>query len=95
MGADGSGFYLLTDEGREFVGLAFFRIADDHYEWLETPDADVEAVALSDDGRVLAWIVNEDGWARLRLRDLETGELLPEPRLPEGTGPASGRLRCA
>jgi dipeptidyl aminopeptidase/acylaminoacyl peptidase len=88
---DGSGFYLLTDEGREFVGLAFFRIAEDRYEWLETPEADIEDVTLSEDGRVLAWIVNEDGWSRLRLRDLETGELLPEPRLPEGTGPTFGQ----
>ena len=44
---DGSGFYLVTDEGREFIGLAFFSLADNRYEWLETPDADVEEVALS------------------------------------------------
>jgi dipeptidyl aminopeptidase/acylaminoacyl peptidase len=88
---DGSGFYLLTDEGRECVALAFFRLADDRYQWLETPDGDIEDVALSEDGRILAWIVNEDGWSRLRLRDLETGEALPEPRLPDGTGPWGGQ----
>jgi dipeptidyl aminopeptidase/acylaminoacyl peptidase len=88
---DGSGFYLLTDEGRDFVGLAFYNVADDRYEWLETPDQDVEDVALSDDGRVLGWVVNEDGWSRLRLRDLETGELLPDPRLPDGTGAFIGQ----
>lgn len=84
--ADGSGFYLLTDEGREFVGLAFYDLGRGAYEWVETPDADVEEVALSHDGRVLAWNVNEEGWGRIRLRDLETGELLPEPQLPEGCG---------
>lgn len=84
--ADGSGFYLLTDEGREFVGLAFYRLDGDGYEWLEAPEADVEEVALSKDGRVLAWNVNEEGWGRIRLRDLKTGELLPEPQLPEGVG---------
>jgi dipeptidyl aminopeptidase/acylaminoacyl peptidase len=83
---DGSGFYLLTDEGREFLGLAFYDLERDGYEWLETPEGDVEEVALSKDGRVLAWNVNEDGWGRLRLRDLETGEDLPEPQLPEGVG---------
>jgi len=81
--ADGSGFYLLSDEGREFSGLAFFRL-DGGLEWLETPDRDVEEVALSKDGRVLAWVENDQGWARVRLRDARTGEALPEPQLPAG-----------
>jgi dipeptidyl aminopeptidase/acylaminoacyl peptidase len=88
---DASGFYLLTDEGREFAGLAFFRLADGRYEWVETPEADVEEVALSADGSVLAWTVNEGGWARLRIRDLESGSALPEPRLPDGTGAFGGQ----
>jgi dipeptidyl aminopeptidase/acylaminoacyl peptidase len=83
---DCSGFYLLTDEGREFVGLAFFDLEQNAYEWLETPEGDVEEVALSKDGRVLAWTANEDGWGRVRLRDLESGEELPQPQLPEGVG---------
>ena len=82
---DGSGFYLLTDEGREYLGLAFYSVDDDRYEWVETPDADVEEVAASSDGRVLAWLVNERGWSRLYLRDLEAGEMLPAPNLPDGT----------
>jgi dipeptidyl aminopeptidase/acylaminoacyl peptidase len=81
---DGSGFYLLTDEGREHLGLAFFRLAERRYEWLQTPAADVEAVAGSADGRVLVWLVNDRGWARLHARDLETGEDLPTPQLPDG-----------
>jgi dipeptidyl aminopeptidase/acylaminoacyl peptidase len=83
---DGSGFYLLTDEGREYTGLAFFDLERGGWEWLETPEGDVEEVALSKDGRVLAWNTNEDGWGRLRLRDLQSGEELPEPELPEGVG---------
>ena len=83
---DGSGFWLVTDEGREFQGLAFFDLARGTYEWVDTPEGDVEEVALSKDGRVLAWNVNEDGWGRIRLRDLERGEDLPAPQLPEGVG---------
>jgi dipeptidyl aminopeptidase/acylaminoacyl peptidase len=85
--ADGSGFYFLGDEGREFRGIAFYDIAAGRYEWVETPDADVEEVAASHDGRVLAWLVNENGWDRLRLRDLETGRDLPDPDLPRGARP--------
>jgi dipeptidyl aminopeptidase/acylaminoacyl peptidase len=81
---DGSGFYLATDEGREFLGLAFFRLADGRYEWVETPDGDVEALTGSTEGGVLAWLVNERGWSRLYARDVDTGEALPTPDLPEG-----------
>ena len=85
--SDGSGFYLITDEGREFRGLAFYDLAAGAYEWLETPDGDVEGVALSDDGRVLAWLVNVDGWEQLKLRDLDSGQDLPDPELPSGARP--------
>jgi len=80
---DGSGFYVLCDKDREIVGLGFLRL-DGELEWIETPDADIEEVALSPGGRVLAWTMNENGWARLRLRDLESGADLPEPQLPQG-----------
>ncbi|MGH3017462.1 MAG: S9 family peptidase [Gaiellaceae bacterium] len=85
--ADGSGFYLLTDEGREFRGLAFYNLAAGHFEWVETPEADVEDVTVSAGGRVLGWLVNVDGWEVLKLRDLESGEDLPDPDLPAGARP--------
>jgi dipeptidyl aminopeptidase/acylaminoacyl peptidase len=85
--ADGSGFYLLSDEGREFRGLAFYDLASGRRQWVETPDADVEDVALSGDGSVLAWLVNDGGWEIVKLRDLETGQDLPDPELPAGARP--------
>jgi len=88
--ADGSGFYLLTDEGREFTGLAFQHREPGRRDWVETPERDIDEVAGSADGRILAWTENVDGWARVRVRDLERGEDLPEPRLPEGTGSPVG-----
>jgi dipeptidyl aminopeptidase/acylaminoacyl peptidase len=84
---DGSGFYLVTDEGSEFRGLAFFNVESNSFDWVEEPTADVDDVALSDDGRVLAWLVNEQGYDLLRLRDLETGQDLPAPELPGGARP--------
>lgn len=85
--ADGSGFYLATDAGSEFRGLAFYDLGSDGWDWVEEPTQDVEDVTLSDDGRVLAWLVNDEGYARLRLRDLETGKDLPESDLPGGARP--------
>jgi dipeptidyl aminopeptidase/acylaminoacyl peptidase len=84
---DGSGFYMLTDAGSEFRGLAFYDLASDRYEWVEEPKQDVDDVTASTDGRVLAWLVNDNGYDCLRLRDLETGSDLPEPDLPAGSRP--------
>ena len=83
--ADGSGFYVLTDEGREFQGLAFHSLATGAREWVEAPERDVDEVTGSRDGRVLAWVENDRGWARVRVRDLAGGRDLPEPKLPQGT----------
>jgi dipeptidyl aminopeptidase/acylaminoacyl peptidase len=85
--SDGSGFYMLTDAGSEFRGLAFYDLASDRYEWVEEPTQDVDDVTASTDGRVLAWLVNDNGYDRLRLRDLETGSDLPEADLPAGSRP--------
>jgi dipeptidyl aminopeptidase/acylaminoacyl peptidase len=81
--ADSSGFYLLSDEGREFTGLAFWNLKDG-MRWVETPDADIENIALSGDGRYLAWIVNEDGYSVLHVRDLRSNEEVSLPDLPRG-----------
>ena len=85
--ADGSGFYLVTDAGSEFRGLAFYDLASDRYEWVEEPRNDVDDLRVSADGRVLGWLVNVDGYDRLRLRDLESGRDLAEPDLPAGARP--------
>jgi dipeptidyl aminopeptidase/acylaminoacyl peptidase len=86
--ADGSGFYLATDEGSEFRGLAYYDLGAGRYEWVDgEPTADVEDAAISDDHRYLARLVNEDGWDCLHVRDLETGKDLPDPDIPSGARP--------
>ncbi|HEY8597892.1 MAG TPA: S9 family peptidase [Thermomicrobiales bacterium] len=84
---DGRGFYLLSDQGREFLGLAFYTLATGAIAWIETPEWDVQDVALTRDGRWLAWVVNEGGWSRLWVRDLAAGAgVAPQefPALPRG-----------
>ena len=81
---DDSGFYLVTNAGREFTGLAFYTIASATWEWVETPDHDIENVVLSKDGRLLLWVVNENGASKLYGRDLTTGAALTMPDLPTG-----------
>ena len=88
--ADGSGFYVLTDEGREFMGLAFQDVASGKREWIEVPDRDIDELAGSADGRVIAWLENDEGFGRLRIRDVDAGRELPAPKLPQGTASGFG-----
>ncbi|MCZ6598353.1 MAG: S9 family peptidase, partial [Planctomycetota bacterium] len=81
---DGSGFYVATDQDREFSGLAFYDAARESLDWIETPEHDVGGVSLTRDGRYLSWSTNEGGYGVLHLRDLESGAMLPVPDMPPG-----------
>ncbi len=81
---DSSGFYFVTNHGREFSGVAFYRLADGKWDWVETPDYDIEQGVISRDGRVMVWAVNEDGASRLYGREVQTGKALTLPSLPLG-----------
>jgi dipeptidyl aminopeptidase/acylaminoacyl peptidase len=80
---DGSGFFFVTNTGREFNGIAFYSLADKGWSWYETPEHDVEQLVVSKSGR-LVWSVNEDGRSRLYGKDLATGAPLRLPDLPLG-----------
>jgi dipeptidyl aminopeptidase/acylaminoacyl peptidase len=82
--ADGRGFYVRSDRDREFVGLAFFDIQSNAMEWRVTPDWDITEVDVSHDGRWLAWVVDEDGYDRLYVEDLQSGAVRDYPQLPRG-----------
>ncbi|GAB3814906.1 S9 family peptidase [Micromonospora zhanjiangensis] len=81
---DGSGFLVMSNVDREFTGLAVMDADTGALTWLDTPEWDVEEVALSGTGRVLVWNVNVDGFCQLRARDLATGADIHMPQLPGG-----------
>lgn len=82
---DGRSIIATSDEGSDFQRLVEISVADGKMTPL-TEDArwDVESIALSDDGRVLAYVTNEDGFSKVHLRDLRTRRALPRPDLPVG-----------
>lgn len=86
----GTGFYLLSDEDREYQGIAFQNIVTGERRWLETPACDIDEIAGSADGRLLTWTENVDGWTNVRLRDCDTAADLPIPDLPAGVIGAGG-----
>lgn len=87
---DGSRVLLSTNHGRDFLGLAWLPLAGNGpggtgaLEWLETPDLDIDAAALSRDGERLAFCVNADGASRLQVRDVTGGREYTVPDLPLG-----------
>jgi dipeptidyl aminopeptidase/acylaminoacyl peptidase len=82
---DGQGIYVTTDRDSEFQRLAYIDLATkqhkfltDHIKW------DVDEFDLSPDGKIIAFVTNEDGIARLHLLDTATGKEKPVANLPIG-----------
>ncbi|MFH1862196.1 MAG: prolyl oligopeptidase family serine peptidase, partial [bacterium] len=81
---DSKGFFFLSDQDREFTGLAYYALETGEIQWLVTPSWDISEIALSEDGSLLAWTVNVDGNDELHLRDRRRNRDLPPPPLPSG-----------
>ena len=71
--ADSSGFFVRTDEDRDFTGLAFLDATTGTRRPVAMPDWDVEIVATAAGGRYVAIVINEDGVSRLMVHDLGQG----------------------
>ncbi len=81
---DGSGFYMATNQDREFSGLAFYSLRTKTLSFHATPDADVSNVTMSPDGGYLVWTTNEDGYSKLHGKTLGEDPELAMPALPSG-----------
>jgi dipeptidyl aminopeptidase/acylaminoacyl peptidase len=83
--ADGSGVVTLSDDGSDFTRPVVIDIATGKARDLD-PGAkwSTEAFDLSPDGKTLAYMVNEEGYSKVLLKDVATGKLLAAPKLPLG-----------
>ncbi|MER5401270.1 S9 family peptidase [Streptomyces sp. NPDC002599] len=79
---DGSGFYEITDAGRDHKVLVLHDLADGPGRPVSTPRWDAEQSALSADGSTLAWTVNQDGISVLEVR--RGGRDVALPHVPAG-----------
>jgi dipeptidyl aminopeptidase/acylaminoacyl peptidase len=83
--ADGKGFYTATDRDSEFQRLAYFDLATMQPAYLTTDIKwDVEEFAVSDNGKSIAFVANEDGIGKLYLMDAATRKYHAVPGLPAG-----------
>lgn len=82
---DGKGLYVVTDRESEFQRLAYVDLATLKHTYLTTQIPwDVEEFDLSEDGKLLAYVSNEDGIGVLHLIDTATNQEKPLPKLPIG-----------
>jgi dipeptidyl aminopeptidase/acylaminoacyl peptidase len=85
--ADGRSVFTATDRGSEFLRLVRLGLDNSiQAEISRDMPWDVQSLDLSDDGTLLAYASNEDGFSKLHLVDTKTGAALPSPELPPGVG---------
>lgn len=80
---DSSGFYFSKNDQTDFLTLGFHDLSDNSFRVIETGENDIESPVLCG-GRYLAYRVNEDGFSRLKIRDLQRNRMISGPSLPDG-----------
>lgn len=81
---DGKGFLCLTDFGRDHKGIAYCDVGGKVWRYEVTAAWEIEEAAMSPDGKLLAWVLNDEGYSRLHMTDLERKCEVPVPPVPEG-----------
>ncbi len=81
--ADGKKLYMTCNDNEKGMNwLATLDLATKEIAYIdENAKWDVEGVNMTDDRSVMGWTENEDGYSRLRLKDMNTGQDLPVPDL--------------
>jgi hypothetical protein len=82
--ANGRRLYNLTDRGAEHQFLEAIDLDTGAREKVIQAEWGIEHADLSADRRRVGYTINEDGYSRFHVRDLETGRELPFPEMPQG-----------
>lgn len=78
--ADGRALLLTTDVGSDLPYIARLDLVTLELETVVAADWGIEMLASASDGRLVAYVVNEDGVSQLRLLDRDTGSTRVAPR---------------
>jgi len=82
---DGKGLYVVSDRASEFSRLSYIDLATSQPTYLTSQIPwDVEDFDLSEDGKHLAFVTNEDGASVLHVLDTATRKEISLPKLPVG-----------
>lgn len=82
----GQSILVISDQDYEFKRLVEIDLSSGRITPITPNDLswDIESFDLSDDGRTLAYSINENGRSRVVVRDFRTRRALPQPPLPVG-----------
>jgi dipeptidyl aminopeptidase/acylaminoacyl peptidase len=82
---DGKGIYTTSDKDSEFHRLVYIDLATGAPTYLTSNIPwDVDEFDLSDNGKMIAFVTNEDGYGVLHLLDTATRKEKSVPKLPKG-----------
>jgi dipeptidyl aminopeptidase/acylaminoacyl peptidase len=82
---DGKKIYVTTDRDAEFHRLASIDLSTKKHSYLTSDiNWDISEFSLSWDGKLIAFISNEDGRDVLRLLDTAIGKEIKKPEIPVG-----------
>ena len=86
---DGQSIFTATDRDGEFLRLVRLGLDNSiQAELSRDIPWDVQSFDVSDDGALLAFATNEDGFSKLHIVETKSGASLPSPELPPGVGNA-------
>jgi dipeptidyl aminopeptidase/acylaminoacyl peptidase len=82
---DGKGFYLITNKDNEFNRLAYYELASKKLTYITTAIPwDIENAELSEDGKRLAFVANENGLSKLYVLETANNKFKGITTLPTG-----------
>ena len=83
---DGQSILIISDQDYEFKRLVAIDLSSGRISPITSNDLswDIEAFDLSNDGKALAYAINENGRSKVVVRDFRTRRALPQPILPVG-----------
>lgn len=66
---DESAFFITTDQDREFMGLTKYSLDKKEFEYVFTPDWNIDEISIQKDAKFLAITINEDGYNKIIIKN--------------------------
>ncbi len=84
MRPDGKGFYLISNEGRNWRGIFYYDFGEGRMTPVVQMKKEIEGLKLSPDGSKLAYLVNDEGYSQLWIYHVDDGSCSRLCGLPAG-----------
>jgi len=81
---DEKGFFFITNEGRDLIGLSFYDIKKKERKYVINPNWDLDGISLTLDGKYLAVILNEEGYGKLTIYETDSLKPIKNQSFPLG-----------